>query len=69
MAPGAPAAPAVAAPPLADQLCKRKVKVNSVLDQADEAEVPELKPDELDGYIKVLEETGDRAITRPSVRT
>ena len=31
---------------------KRRVKVNSVLDQADEAEVPELQPDELGGCWK-----------------
>ena len=51
---GQPAPAAAAAGPGNDP-AKRKIKVSSVLDQADEAEVPELNRAEIDGYFKVLE--------------
>ena len=44
-----------------DGSAKRKVKVNSVLDQADEAEVPERETQRRAG------ETGDQAFARPSL--
>ena len=50
-----PPAPAAAAAGPGNDPAKRKIKVSSVLDQADEAEVPELNRAEIDGYFKVLE--------------
>lgn len=57
---GAPLLPAATGPPVlsgstgATGETKRKVKCNQVLDQTDEAEVPELKQKDLDGFYAQL---------------
>ena len=64
-----PPAPAAAAAGPGNDPAKRKIKVSSVLDQADEAEVPELNRAEIDGYFKVLEKNKGGSVrpeTEPS---
>ena len=63
-----PPAPAAAAAGPGNDPAKRKIKVSSVLDQADEAEVPELNRAEIDGYFKVLEKNKGGPV-RPETET